>query len=55
MLEWFGTRFQGTSPCSVETAPSTTGTMASSTNDGSVHITSGNDSLTGSVRAAAAE
>ena len=43
----------GAVPRSVERAPSTAGAMASSTNEGSVHVTRGNVSRTGSRRAAA--
>src|SRR5690606_27092328 len=53
--EWSGgrgtARGHGTESRRVEIAPSTAGTMASSTNEGSVHATSGNASFTGSDRA----
>ena len=46
-------RTHGAEPRTVERAPSTAGAMASRTNDGRVQTTSGNDSRTGSRRAAA--
>ena len=46
-------RVSGAEPRTVERAPSTAGAMASRTNEGSVHTTSGNDRRTGRRRAAA--